>query len=102
MKAPDPEDLRRSESPAVVDVDEQGPVFVADATVLDNGWLRLREWDGSRGKVPPHRVLVVRYLETEPYGEYRDDGARPRRIADVEWREQATGKNGLEPVVADD
>ncbi len=85
---PDPTALC-SNRPAIVDIDSQGTVFVAHASTLDNGWLRVREWDGTSVKLPPHRVLQVRYLETERHGEKRDDHTRPKRIADRSWRETA-------------
>jgi len=87
-KAIDPEDLIK-ERPALVEVTEQGAVYVADARVRDNGWLRVKEWDGRVAKVPPHRVVTVRYVETEHYGERRSDGSRPKRIAEEKWRQEA-------------
>jgi len=88
MHKPDPTALI-SHSPAIVDVDGQGAVFVADASTKQNGWLRIREWNGTSAKLPPRRVNQVRYLDTEPHGERRDDGSRPKRIADRKWREKA-------------
>ena len=89
MKAPDPTNLRRHERPALVDVSGQGPVFVADASTKDNGWLRVKEWNGTSAKLPPHRVRAVRYLETEYYGNARDDGSKPKRLAAERWRAEA-------------
>jgi hypothetical protein len=85
---PDPNALYNN-LPAIVDVESQGPVFVAHATTLDNGWLRVREWNGTSAKLPPHRVKQVRYLETERHGEARSDGMKPKRLADRKWRERA-------------
>ena len=85
---PDPTALY-SNRPAIVDVDGQGAVFVAHASTLDNGWLRIREWNGTTAKIPPHRVKQVRYLKTEFHGEPRDDGTKPKRIADRKWRDRA-------------
>lgn len=85
---PDPTALR-SNRPALVDVDGQGPVFVAHASTLDNGWLRVREWSGTTAKLPPHRVRQVRYLKTEPNGERWTDGRQPKQLADETWREKA-------------
>ena len=85
---PDPNALFRNR-PALVDVVGQGPVFVAHASTLDNGWLRIREWNGTTSKLPPRRVNQIRYLETETHGETRNDGTKPKRIADREWRERA-------------
>jgi hypothetical protein len=102
MKPADPDNLRREERPAVVDVEGQGAVFVALAATKDNGWLRIREWNGTRAKLPPHRVNTVQYLETETDRETLD-GAR--RLADPEWRAEArefVDDDGEQPVVADD
>lgn len=88
MRKPDPTALI-SCRPAIVEVDGQGAVFVADASTKKNGWLRVREWNGTSAKLPPHRVQQVRYLETERYGEQRDDGSKPKRIANRKWRERA-------------
>ena len=89
MRKPDPTNLISSSSPALVAVDGQGAVFVADASTKSNGWLRVREWNGTSTKLPPHRVQQVRYLETEYHGDRRDDGSKPKRLADSEWRETA-------------
>ncbi|WP_159900776.1 hypothetical protein [Salinirussus salinus] len=89
MREPDPEDLYSHHNPALVDVKGQGAVFVAKASTCDDGWLRVREWTGVSVKLPPRRVNQVRYLETERYGEPRDDGMKPVRLADEEYRELA-------------
>ena len=106
MRKPDPENLRVSESPAIVDVDGQGPVFVADASTRENGWLRIREWNGTSAKLPSQRVRQVRYLGVESYGEPDSGGMKPKRLANEEWRARAhewtTSENGETPVVADD
>lgn len=105
MRKPDPENLI-NDRPALVDIDGQGPVFVASARARDNGWLWVREWDGRTAKVPPHRVEVVRYLETGYYGENRDDGSKPKRLASEKWRAEAKDRvaddDEQQPVVADD
>ena len=88
MDKPDPTALISSR-PAIVEVDGQGPVFVADASTKSNGWLRVREWNGTSAKLPPHRVKQVRYLEIEHYGDRRKDGSRPKRLASRKWRERA-------------
>jgi hypothetical protein len=102
--AVDPEDLI-NERPAVVEVTKQGTVYVADARVRDSGWLRVKEWDGQRAMVPPHRVVAVRRVETEHYGERDTDGRRSIRVADEKWRQEAKqdpDEIGGQPVVADD
>lgn len=103
MREPDPRNLSY-ERPAVAYIEGQGQVFVADVKILDNGWLRAREWSGQTVKVPPHRVGAVRYLEVESYGERRNDGSKPSRIADPDWREQAVERtsDGEMAEVADD
>jgi len=86
---PDPDDLPREWSPSVVEIADQGAVFVADAQVRDDGWLSIREWGGQRVKLPPHRVRAVKRLDTESV----DDGLRRRqRLTDDDWRAKA--KNG--------
>lgn len=104
MSNPNPELLKGHERPALVDIDGQGAIFVSHASTCDNGWLRVREWNGTTTKIPPHRVQQVRYLETEFYGDPRSDGSKPKRIADPDWRERAEEwrSEGTEPVVADD
>ena len=105
MREPDPEKLRRSERPAILHHEGQGAVFVADASTLDSGWLRVKEWSGDTVKIPPQRVRGVRHLETEYYGEQRSDGSKPKRIAEERWREEAKDRprtNGEQRVVADD
>jgi len=107
MNSPDPTALMTTERPALVDLEGQGAVFVANASTSDNGWLRIKEWNGTSAKLPPHRVNAVRYLETEHYGERRKDGSRPKQLASEEWREEAdkittSDNEGQNPVVADD
>lgn len=100
----DPENLI-NERPALVEVTEQGTVYVADARVRDNGWLRVREWDGQVAYVPPHRVMTVRRVETERYGATNANGMKSKRVADEKWREEAEqdpDEIGGQPVVADD
>ncbi|MDG5778944.1 hypothetical protein QA599_21130 [Haloarculaceae archaeon H-GB1-1] len=87
--APDPADLRRTESPSLVKVTDQGTVYVAATKVRDNGWLWLKYWDGGRAILPPHRVLAVHRVETEQHGEMDSQGHRDRRVADEDWRERA-------------
>lgn len=106
--SPDPVDPDNliNERPALVEVTQQGTVYVADARVRDSGWLRVKEWDGQRAMVPPHRVETVRRVETERHGERDAQGMRPKRVADEKWREEAKQDpdeiGGGEPVVADD
>jgi hypothetical protein len=89
MNPPDPEDLRRSEHPAVVVKADGQSVFVARANVEQSGWVSFREWDGGKAKLPPQQIEAIRYLDREPHGERRSDGSRPLRIADPDWRAQA-------------
>ena len=87
MQDPDPENLRRTESPAVVEVLEQGPVFVADAAVLDSGWLTVKHWDGSKLYLPPRRVGGFERVEKESYKIDDRDGSPVRyRVADEQYR----------------
>lgn len=107
VREPDPDDLTTHERPAVVDVEEQGIVFVAHASVDDPAWLRVREWNGTTVKIPRHRVKQLRYLPTERYGDRDENGRKSKRIADEHWREKARNwtagsSNGHRPVVADD
>ena len=101
----DPENLIH-ETPSLVEVKDQGTVYVADARVTDSGWLRIKEWDGQTAKVPPHRVLTVWRVETEYYGEPDSSGMKPKRVASEKWREEAKQDpdeiGGETPVVADD
>ena len=85
----DPGNLPESHTPALVDVDGQGPVYVADIIIRENGWVSVREWTGDRCKLPPHRVLAVRNIPTERYGERDDHGYRSKRVASEKWREEA-------------
>ena len=93
MKEPDPADLLDHERPALVEVRDQGTMFVADASTRENGWIRLRQWYGSHLKLPPHRVLAVQYLETERYGERDKHGRKSKRLADEEWLAKAQSDN---------
>ena len=107
MNAPNPNNLRQCERPAVVDTTDDQTVYVALASVTDSGWLRVREWDGTTKKLPPQRVYAVQYLETETHGERRDDGSKAKRVADRRWRHRAQEwtadhDDGDHPVIADD
>jgi len=105
MRKPDPERLG-DDRPAVVELTDQGAVFVADADTRSNGWLAIRQWDGERIKLPPHCVHVVRYIETVRVE--ADDGEIPtRKIAELDWMQEAqtiTGgaSEGQQTVIADD
>ncbi|KAA9399690.1 hypothetical protein [Haloarcula sp. CBA1129] len=94
MRDPDPANLRQNERPAVVDVTEQGQVYVATAKVQDTGWLWLKYWDGGQAKIPPHRVRAVEYLETEVYGEPDANGFQDKRVSDADWRQRAQAMAG--------
>jgi len=85
----DPEKLPASARPAYVQVRGQGPVYVADYTILNSGWIRVREWRDRVAKLPPHRVQAIRNVQTEFYGESNDRGCRVLRVADEDKREQA-------------
>ncbi|MDS0280646.1 hypothetical protein [Haloarcula onubensis] len=111
VRPPDPEDLRQQERPAVVDVTEQGQVYVATAKVQDSGWLWLKYWGGGQAKIPPRRVRAVQYLETETYGEPDSSGFKSKRVAHENWRERAkdwtadetaADAEAAEPVLGDD
>jgi D-alanyl-D-alanine carboxypeptidase len=109
-RTPDPENLRQNERPAVVDVTEQGQVYVATAKVQDSGWLWLKYWDGGQAKIPPRRVRAVQYLDTEVYGEPDSSGFKQKRVTDEDWRRRAKGMRhetadadgAAEAVVGDD
>ncbi|MFC7131641.1 MULTISPECIES: hypothetical protein [Salinibaculum] len=90
-KAPDSVDPERlgSRKPALVDVVNQGPVYVADARVRESGWVYVREWNGTSANLPPQRVKQIRRIHTERYGERDGTGMRPKRVADEDWRERA-------------
>ncbi|WP_121822846.1 hypothetical protein [Halostella salina] len=99
----DPDNLPQSHSPAVIEVRNQGTVYVADHTILDSGWVSVREWSGDRAKIPPQRALAIRRVPTEHYGERDESGFRPMRVADESWRAEASpdtpGRD--EPIRAD-
>ncbi|WP_225334926.1 hypothetical protein [Halomicrobium urmianum] len=92
--------------PSVVEIEDQGPVYVADARVRDNGWLWMKEWSGRTTKVPPRRVLAIKRVETERYdGGEGDRYLKCKRVADPAWRERAKQipeSSGGDAVVADD
>lgn len=94
---PDPENLPRQWRPSLVEVTDQGAVFVAHAKIRDDGWLAIREWSGTEVKLPPHRVLVVKRLDTEPVDQEMGSALR---VADEEWREKAKNGHGPTKVVA--
>jgi hypothetical protein len=101
MKAPDPENLRRTEDPALVDVEGQGPVDGARARSTEHGGPQIGGWDGARAELPPHRVLAVRRLETKVVEDDRPDHPNKRRVvADPEWREQAKDSGSRQEVIA--
>jgi len=109
-RTPDPENLYNSDRPAVVDVEDDGNVYVVAAKVHENGWLWLKQWDGQALKLPPHRVQAIQYIKTESYGEADKMGHKPKRIADEDWRrrakemadETADADGAAEAVVGDD
>ncbi|GGN97587.1 hypothetical protein [Haloarcula pellucida] len=85
--AVDPEDLPSNYTPAVVQLASEGPVFVADYYTLSSGWLAVRQWDGERVKLPPHRVGSISEVRVQSYGTDRD--RLKRRVADSQRREMA-------------
>jgi|GEM_PF-2656928 len=87
----DPERLPDTYTPAYVDVRGQGPVYVANYETLSSGWLSLKEWRGTRTKLPPHRVGGVREVRTECYDPAPDQDryTQAKRVADEQRREQA-------------
>jgi hypothetical protein len=105
MREPDPERLGDNR-PALVELQEQRTVFVADADPRSNGWLAIWQWDGVRLKLPPHRVHAVRYVETERVD--GDEHEIPARvIAEPDWMQEAqemVGENteSQQAVIADD
>lgn len=105
MNAPDPSNLRTSASPALLEIEgEVTKQFVADTTILENGWLRTSDWEGNVVVLPPSQILAVRRVETERYDDELDNGTRKRRIVDEELREKATtdDNEGEKPLIADD
>ncbi|MBX0322455.1 hypothetical protein EGH21_05360 [Halomicroarcula sp. F13] len=111
MRDPDPENLRQSEHPAMVEVVGQGGVFAADATLKDNGWLRVKHWDSSVVYLPPRRVDAVKRIMTERREGGPDEPHSVRYIAEddylalaKEWTADDTDADAeaAEPVVGDD
>lgn len=94
----DPEDLPKTHNPGVVELDGQGPVYVAHYSVTDSGWVKVREWTGLWATLPPHRVRAIRSIRTERVGEPDDLGYRTKRVADEGWREAATSDDGEDGV----
>jgi len=86
MRKPDPENLRQEATPAVLNVEDQGAVFVADVLFKDSGWVRITEWNGTEAYLPPRRVDQIRKIEVEREG---DEIGAPLRVADRGWRERA-------------
>ncbi|WP_254272188.1 hypothetical protein [Haloarcula marina] len=97
--AVDPEDLPGSYTPAVVQLASEGPVFVADYYTLSSGWVAVRQWDGERVKVPPHRVSTISEVRVQSYG--TDRTCLKRRVADDERREMAVSDTTAGMVVPD-
>ncbi|WP_436909931.1 hypothetical protein [Halosimplex marinum] len=85
-EAVDPERLHDRATPAVVDVEGQGAVFVADVLFKDSGWIRITEWNGRYAYLPPHRVRQIKQIEVERPD---DDLSQAFRVAEPEWRERA-------------
>ena len=84
----DPENVS-GRKPALVDVVDQGNVYVANAKTKDNGWVFIEEWNGAMAELPPHRVRQIRRIHTEYYGESGEFGSKPKRVADEAWRDRA-------------
>jgi hypothetical protein len=100
----DPERLPDTYTPAFVQVREQGPVYVADYSILESGWIRVTEWPGDRVKLPPHKVAAIREVQTEFYDKTEGEGFCRKRVAQKKHREQARpdDPDGEQPVIADD
>jgi len=81
-------------TPAFVISSDASERFVADYSVLDSGWIRVRDWDGETWKYPPHKVGAIRHVRKERYGESDRSGFKPERLADEELREKAREKGG--------
>ncbi|WP_436934974.1 hypothetical protein [Halovenus marina] len=68
QRDPDPEQLPTDYMPSHVILNTDESLFVAHAKTLENGWLLVRLWDGTRRKYPPHRID---YYETIPTDTHR-------------------------------
>ncbi|MHB9287339.1 hypothetical protein ACKVMT_09915 [Halobacteriales archaeon Cl-PHB] len=85
-REPDPRNLDPNWRPAEVDVAQRdGCTLVADARILDTGWLRTMDWEGRRILFPPWQVISVERLETEADPENEHPGG-PIRLADDSLR----------------
>jgi len=95
-----------NERPCLVNMGDDGVLYVADAVDQESGWLWVKQWSGSTAKLPPHRILAVSFVDLERYGEPDENtGRRPKRVADEKWRENAydwSAADGADPIVADD
>jgi len=83
----DPEHLPRDYRPALVMLVDGTEFLVAHQRVQDCGWLWLVGWQGSRRKIPPHRVAHVDSVETDHLE--TDDRRSLKTITDPELIEQA-------------
>jgi len=107
MQDSDPENLRKTEHPAMVEVVDQGGVFAADASLQDNGWLRVKHWDGSVVYLPQRRVNGFKRVMTERREGGPDEPHSVRYIAEdyyLALAKEWTGADAeaAEPVFVDD
>jgi len=81
-------------TPAFVVSSDAAERFVADYSVLESGWVRVRDWDGEVQKIPPHKINAIRHVRKERYGEGGRNGFKPEQLADEDLRERAREMGG--------
>ena len=81
-------------TPAFVVSSDAAERFVADYSVLDSGWVRVRDWDGEVQKIPPHKINAIRHVRKERYGDGGRNGYKPEQLADEDLRERAREMGG--------
>ena len=71
---------------------EDGLTFAVDTGTLDNGWLRVRDWQNRTYYLPPQQVEYLRRVKTEKVTvteyEHKQD-FKQKRIVNDELREEA-------------
>jgi hypothetical protein len=90
----DPENLEPSYSPALINFVDESQEFVAHQKTTEEGWLYVMCWNGSRKKIPPHRIAGVQYVETVRKA---DDSAEWQEVQDEALCRRADKLAGLLP-----